>query len=734
MYKNNNTDTEISHKPGLTSTNFFSSISSDKAESKLSRLPGPIAFVHQSSVTTLKAMLHKMINRPESEYLDYVKRLKLRTWDVESLLFTHRNVKKSFSFIEDTFLNAVDKYYLKLLSPFDSNVDEGKPTSFDNLDIMTIDMIDNVVAKEDCLKRVNDQYDLPLLELAARFDSLLPTKVFVKNLPCGPEKLYDAFMQAVDLYVNDKNLKCLYLMMFEVHVLNAIEFFYKSMNMGLVARNVLPDFDVKPANKPEIQENQIRELNTSLPNETVRPGNALLHLLTIIQRKDIADAQANGLSVLDIISIEKSEHGIDEVFSCEDLQKITCVEQLFDEFLKESRLSKLIKQLIKKLKVPLMKVAISDDKFFSKDDHAALKLVATFSNLGIRWHDNEHEACEQDPLYRKMVKTIDHLIEAYESDAQIFSTLHARFSTFEKKENARIKALESRLVESENGKAKVLKTKQKIDNVVESALFQKTPYSAVINIVENVWRKLMLVMHLKHGALSAEWQTTVNVLNQLVDSTQIAHFENRDDFAAISRETLFDELYKGFNFINVDAVTADIYIKNLKEMYADILGHWDTIKQKSEKNCASEKHLNKSNKNFTVEKSNFHSVKRNTVSDDIEASYRAASENTGEVESIYSEEINRLHSGSWVDIVELGKEAYRCRLAAAVRQTATYIFIDRFGRKVAERSQHDVAQAIKLGRLKIIESEGSFEQTWKGLIKRDSVRELDLLDEVVEGF
>src|SRR5690606_27893415 len=61
--------------------------------------------------------------------------------------------------------------------------------------------------------------------------------------------------------------------------------------------------------------------------------------------------------------------------------------------------------------------------------------------------------------------------------------------------------------------------------------------------------------------------------------------------------------------------------------------------------------------------------------------------------------VANLTQGSWFEMQSDDGQKFRCRLAAIIRATGKYIFVNRSGVKVAEETRMSLAIALKSGRL-----------------------------------
>jgi hypothetical protein len=79
-------------------------------------------------------------------------------------------------------------------------------------------------------------------------------------------------------------------------------------------------------------------------------------------------------------------------------------------------------------------------------------------------------------------------------------------------------------------------------------------------------------------------------------------------------------------------------------------------------------------------------------------------------------EINRLTEGVWVEVTHDDAQKMRCKLAAIVQPGSKYIFVNRRGMKVAERSRMALAVELKRKSITILDESQVFDRALEAVI------------------
>ncbi len=87
-----------------------------------------------------------------------------------------------------------------------------------------------------------------------------------------------------------------------------------------------------------------------------------------------------------------------------------------------------------------------------------------------------------------------------------------------------------------------------------------------------------------------------------------------------------------------------------------------------------------------------------------------------EVSNSWLEQVDRFAQGSWFEVSEDSKPTYRCRLAAAIKSVDKFIFVNRNGMKVAEKSRKELAVALQQGHFSILDDGMLFDRALESVI------------------
>jgi hypothetical protein len=102
-------------------------------------------------------------------------------------------------------------------------------------------------------------------------------------------------------------------------------------------------------------------------------------------------------------------------------------------------------------------------------------------------------------------------------------------------------------------------------------------------------------------------------------------------------------------------------------------------------------------------------------STDLDANAEAAVQMSPE-DSALHQQVSQLALGAWVEMVQADEKKFRARLAAIIKATGRYIFVNRTGMKVAEHTRETLMLAIQSGQLIILDEGQLFDRALESVI------------------
>ncbi len=444
---------------------------------------------------------------------------------------------------------------------------------------------------------------------------------------------------------------------------------------------------------------------------------------------------------------------------------INLVSMMFDFILDDRNLAAPMKALIGRLQLPMVKVAIADKSFFSKGGHPARRLLNEMAMSALGWQESSEENQRKDSLYNKMEATVQTILSDFEADMGIFNNLLTDFRAFLEKDKRRAQILEQRTIDAEDGKAKTERARGQVDAILNRVTSGHDLPAPAQKLLRDAWGNVLFITALKQGVDSDEWQVGIRTAQQLVWSlTAPLNKENRQGLLKLVPELLqklrhgleeisyspFEttQLFKQLEalhlmrlravpkapevaqpvnppvaaLINVSPVVSGVAVNSITHAVKPTIISAAPTPIAEAKPVAV---LVKATQDVAavVEPAVEPSIEKDTSLASLETFVVSSEQNVvGAVENELPEGdqhlglVSNITQGSWFEMQSDDGQKFRCRLAAIIRATGKYIFVNRSGMKVAEETRMSLALALKSGRLHLLDDGMLFDRALEAVI------------------
>jgi hypothetical protein len=725
-----------------------------KPSSPAGRLPVALISVRDKAAQQLRQALQSLFDNADDSLFEIADRA---TSNAEQNAFFEamRDLRMKRRNIERGFLQQLFDAFAKL-----NQYEIGKPpaldsVSFDSLSLVQNDELEESVAIDTMVAKVMTRAAQPLAHLTTRMNALISKKLDDKSNPLGPHALCDHFIEASSSLGVEIKVKLIIFKLFEKYVLGDIDQLYAEANQTLVAAGILPELQSAPPRRQQrpgapagshsattplgqsahadegLQEaafsalhNLLSELRgtsilpaRSVPSDAIPISSAdLLRLLSHMQARapqtvDDFDLQEQLANLLSRVS---AKTGKSRVVGEIDDDVINLVSMLFEFILDDRTLPDSLKALIGRLQIPLLKVAVLDKTFFSRGSHPARRLLNEIASAAMGWGDQDE--AQRDSLYQKIEQIVARLLNDFVDDPAIFSELLADFLAFTGDERRRSELLEQRTRDAEEGRAKAEIARQEVERALNQRLLGRTLPEVVVRLLQEAWSKVLLLTCLKHGTQSEEWQAALDTMDDLVwsvtphedDVSRARLLELVPSLLKSLREGLvsaaFDPFSTGDFFTQLEA----LHVQTLQRFQQPQLQPGDT--QPADSAATDTEPTAAETAPAMVE----------VVDQIVLLAPGESREQEPEISLPDNDEaliqVDNLRVGSWVEFQEDEEHKLRCKLAAVIKPTGKYIFVNRTGMKVLEKTRMGLATEFQRGAIRLLNDTLLFDRALESVI------------------
>jgi hypothetical protein len=443
-----------------------------------------------------------------------------------------------------------------------------------------------------------------------------------------------------------------------------------------------------------------------------------------VQRVDISE------SLGEILNTDQDD-GVVSAVDRESSDVINLVTLLYGAIWDDESVPIPIKELIGRTQITIIKVALSDTTFFNKENHPARAILNEFASAGIGW--TEVEKLEEDPLYKKIQDLVEIILNEYDDDISFFEELISHFRAFRAGEAKKAGGLEQSLLHDKERQERLEDIHELVTQKINERILGRELHPFVKYLLEDIFHKFMVMLVIKEGPGSNAWKQAINTIDVLLWSVQ--PHEQKDDHGRLKivNPRLLNNLRKAFRIASIEVEKIDALITELQEVQEDSFDSDPEVEEEDSQQLESdEAESTEDNEilplseahNLQTEQPDEAAIEPETVT---EESSLVPDEEEPVIEdnTAYLEQVEAMTVGTWVEFAGEEELNTRCKLAAKINAIDKFIFVNRQGVKVVEKTSTGLAEELKDGTVHIISDGLLFSRALESVIGnlRDSQHE-----------
>jgi hypothetical protein len=247
-----------------------------------------------------------------------------------------------------------------------------------------------------------------------------------------------------------------------------------------------------------------------------------------LQTSEVVDAlggmrdAASGGSMRNLLDIKQAllaqvrqDRGHGASFSPQDSDTFELLDMLYAQIEREVRPEAAAAPLLRKLQLPLLRVALQDRGFFVRAQHPARQLLNAVAESGARWLDDD----DLDPqLLQPLQRAVDDVVEKFDSDPAVFEASNRELQAQLQNLARKAEMAERRHVEAARGKEKLEIAKHRAaDTITEIVGEQRLP-KFVRALLNQAWADVLTLTLLRQGQDSTEWEHQLEMTRRIVET------------------------------------------------------------------------------------------------------------------------------------------------------------------------------------------------------------------------
>ena len=332
------------------------------------------------------------------------------------------------------------------------------------------------------------------------------------------------------------------------------------------------------------------------------------------------------------------------------------IENLFDTIVQSDQVAEDLRDEVRKLEVPVLRVMLKDQSLFTADFHPARQAVNHIALLSDQ--SSTHAAYNKAAV----INAITTILES--SDDEGFSRSLLILDQLVAKEKRQVERNLQRIAEAAEGQQRIRKAHQLIDRELVRRFGSRPVPAPVLELLDHGWKGLMMLCLFRQGDDSRSWDLTLAIIDQLVARI----FSDPDEPAG--------------DLIRIDALLRLIG-KGLAKVH-DAEGRHDQVLDRIGRLLNGERFSS--------------SAYRNITEPETETS---ASDSTAQR---WIKRAKSLRKGQWLERLAPPQPAVLCQIAWVADDFSQFILANQQGKKVSELSLNDMANKLRHRSLAALEN------------------------------
>ena len=526
-------------------------------------------------------------------------------------------------------------------------------------------------ALDDIAARLGHLAAASLGQLTQRIVALTGKAITQPRNPFGPHALCGYFLDACQSLGVDIRVRLVMLRLFERYAVADLDRLYRQSNRTLAAAGVLPTLQVVA--EQEAGGWQMHSALASLEHPACGVFAALKTLWLRRQRAGHTPyACPARIGSGSLAKPDETAHAL--------------VAMLFEALADDHNLPAALHALLPRMLPAFARMAALDETLFEQRSHPARRLLDEMTDAAIGW--NAHDDLQADPAYRAIEQITRRLAHAEVADATPFCESLSCLRAVCTQERRRSDVLMQRTLDAEQNRCRASAACEAVETALDGRLFGQVLPEAVTRLLCDGWSKVLLQTHLRHGPRSAQWRAALQTMDQLLWSLSFSDPEQSRTRLLEVLPTLLEALRRGLASVAFDPFATADFFAQLEAIHLQAAA-------------------------LATESS---AVRRSPVSERIRLGEPQACKPTEGAPLLPPALHEHLRPGCWVEFREDHQHRLRCRLAAAIPPHGRYLFVNRSGIKVLEKSASALAIDWQRGAVALLEDGSAFERAFDALV------------------
>ena len=426
----------------------------------------------------------------------------------------------------------------------------------------------------------------------------------------------------------------------------------------------------------------VEDSTTEVTTSQFQDKEEILSTLDNLQKtaSHIADTAAKTQSLTAAIEDAiRCQQGDDVVLGEREKELLSGLENLFDAMLETKRLTEASGQFIQSLEIPMAKVLLQDESFFSTEDHPARLVINRLAQLGQKG-GVKNVASEKS--VQKIVQTI---VTDYDRDITVFESALSQLDELIEKQNKIYQRNLERVTEACEGQERLASARSKVEVEINNRIAGKTVPKMIPALLDAGWRELLVLSYLKEGEDGVEWRKAWALIDNLLNTLEPS--SDTDNANAMDLSQVYEQVTGKLENVVSKSASSEAALAGFRELL-------------------NERTINPQSPIETVEIPTAQSNSATAKDSQIDLQLDPEDENTDTNRKVelkkWIRRAKKLVVGDWVEYHKSESDIIRMRIAWISKELDRFIYVNHQGMKVVELSFAQTVKNLFKGVLTII--------------------------------
>jgi len=208
--------------------------------------------------------------------------------------------------------------------------------------------------------------------------------------------------------------------------------------------------------------------------------------------------------------------GLDPDRTCLDQQQEDAVDLtglMFQSLLRSHALVQESRRMFAKLVMSYVRIALTDDSLFVRDDHPARRML---DSLALTCESNDGTSPQDRELLDRAARLVDRVVAEYNEDLAIFELTANELQDMVQQQRRRSEIVERRAAESVHGRERLLHARRRAAAALAELLQGRVLTQTIAHFLERHWQHHLVQVLLREGEGSERYARVLELADQLI--------------------------------------------------------------------------------------------------------------------------------------------------------------------------------------------------------------------------